>query len=283
MRATPTCLVTGATSGIGEAIATGLAAQGADVLAVARNAERGDDLMVRVRRRLPAARIEVLTADLSIMEEVRALSRQVAARRDRLHVLMLNAAVARPARELTSDGFERDFATNHLSPFLLTQQLGSLLASSAPSRIVTVSSSGHRHVKTLDFAALPTGADFHHMRTYSTTKLLNILFTAELGRGLAGSGVTANAADPGFARTALGREAPGAFGLFLKAVRPFQLAPAKAAKTPVHLATAPELDQVTGGYFERCRPATPSALARDRTAAARLWNLSTTLVTEGAR
>ncbi len=269
-----TCLVTGATSGIGEAVATRLAATGARVVAVARDAARGADAAARIRSRVPAARIDPLTADLSVLARVRELAAQVRARYERLDVLVLNAAVARPRLERTDDGFEVDFATNHLAPFLLTRSLRDLLA----GRIVVVSSSGHRHVKELDLDALPDGADFHHLRTYSATKLLNILFTAELSRRLGGSAVTANAADPGFARTGLGRDATGAFRLFLAAARPFQLSPDRAATTPVHLATSPAVAGVTGAYFEKCRPVEPSALARDRELAGRLWTLSERLV-----
>lgn len=276
---TMTCVITGATSGIGEAIATRLASQGADVLAVARTAERGHAAAARIRRHVPGAQIEVLTADLAVLDQVRALADQVIARRARLDVLILNAAVARPCRELTAEGIEVDFATNHLSAFLLTQRLQKLLSASAPARIVTLASATHRHVKEIDFEALATGDNFHHMRTYSTTKLLTVLFTAELACRLEDSAVTANAADPGFVRTALGRDAPGAFGLFLKVTRPFQLTPSKAADTPVHLATAPDLAHVSGGYFSKCRPANPSDLATDPGAAARLWDLSTELVT----
>ncbi len=276
------CLVTGATSGIGEAIATQLAAQGADVLAVARNTERGEAAVARIRRTVPAARIEVMTADLSVMGDVESIADRVTGHWDRLDVLILNAGVARPRRELTPDGFEVDFATNHLSAFLLTQRLRDLLCASAPARIVTISSSGHKHVKRIDFDALATGENFHHMRTYLTTKLLTILFTTELARRLAGSGVTANAADPGFVRTRLGRDAPGPFGLFLKAARVFQLSPDKAATTPVCLATSPETAADTGGYYAKCRPRNPSSLAQDQTAAARLWSLSTELITRKA-
>ncbi len=277
-----TCLVTGATSGIGEAIATQLAAQGAQVLAVARTIERGDAAAARIRRTVPDAHIEVMTADLSVMGEVESLADRVTGHWDRLDVLILNAGVARPRRELTPDGFEVDFATNHLSAFLLTQRLRDLLCASAPARIVTISSSGHKHVKRIDCDGLVTGENFHHLRTYSATKLLTILFTTELARQLAGTGVTANAADPGFVRTGLGRDAPGAFGLFLKAARIFQLSPDKAASTPVYLATSPEPAGDTGGYYAKSSPITPSSLAQDQSAAARLWTLSTELVNREA-
>lgn len=229
-----TCLVTGATSGLGEETATQLAGLGA----------------------------------------------QVRERCDRLDVLVLNAGVVRPRRELPVDGLEVDFATNHLSPFLLTHLLGDLLAASAPARVVTVSSSGHRHVKTIDYDALPTGTDFHPLRTYSTTKLLNVLFTAELSRRLAGSRITANAVDPGFVRTALARDTTGAFGVFLKAMRPLQASPGKAAATAVHLAVSPAVAQTSGAYFTNSQPAAPIALAQDPAAAQRLWSLSTRLITQ---
>lgn len=274
-----TCLVTGATSGIGEATATALAGTGAHVLLTARSADRGDAACARILRRVPHARLDVLTADLADMSQVRALARQVCGRCERLDVLILNAGVARPRRELTVDGFEVDFATNHLAPFLLTHLLDSLLCASAPARVVTVSSSAHRHVKTLDVDALVTGQGFHHMRTYSTTKLLTILFTNELARRLAGTGVIANTADPGFVRTALGRDAPGAFGVLLRLARPFQLSPDKAAATLVYLATATEVADISGGYFTNRQAVDPSDLAQDLTAAQRLWALSTQLLT----
>lgn len=277
------CLVTGATSGIGEAIATKLAAQGGHILAVARTTQRGDAAAARIRRTVPEARIEVMTADLSVMGEVESLADRVTGHWDRLDVLILNAGVARPRRELTPDGFEVDFATNHLSAFLLTQRLRDLLCASAPARIVTISSSGHKHVKRIDFDGLATGENFHHLRTYSTTKLLTILFTSQLARQLEGTGVTANAADPGFVRTGLGRDAPGAFGLFLKAARIFQLSPDKAASTPVYLATSPEAAADSGRYYVKSRPTDPSSLAQDQTAAARLWNLSTELIARKAQ
>jgi retinol dehydrogenase 12 len=273
-----TCLVTGATSGLGEAIATGLASQGAHVFAVARNAKRGHTALARLQDRVPGGQIDMLAADLSVLSEVRTLAEQVKDRCPRLEVLILNAGVARPCRELTVDGLEVDFATNHLAPFLLTNLLSDLLLASAPARVVVVSSSGHRHIKTINFDALPTGTDFHHLRTYSTTKLLNILFTTELSHRLGGTGVTANAADPGFVRTALGRDAQGAFAVFLKIMRPFQLSPEKAAVTPKHLAISPEVAGISGAYFANCRATAPSTLAQDRAAAQRLWELSTQLI-----
>jgi len=274
-----TCVVTGATSGIGEAVAAGLAAQGAAVMGAARTVESGDAAAGRIRSSVPDARIEMMVADLSVLDQVSALAEQVRSRTSRLDVLVLNAGVARPRLELTPDGLEVDFATNHLCAFLLTQQLTGPLCASAPARIVTVSSSAHRHVKDLDLDGLTSGRGFHHMATYSATKLLTVLFTTELARQLGGSGVTVNAADPGFVRTGLGRDATGAFGLFLKVTRPFQQTPAKGAATPLYLATSPEVAASSGGYYAKCRPSKTSSLAHDHVAAQRLWALSSDLVT----
>ncbi len=273
-------MVTGATGGIGEAITTKLADQGARVLGVARTHERGEAALARIRRRVPDALVEMLVADLSDLAQVANLAEQVTSQVKRLDVLILNAAVARPRRELTTDGFEVDFATNHLSGFLLTHRLQKLLRTSAPARVITISSSAHRHVGQVDLDALITGRDFHHLRTYAATKLLTIWFTTELARRLAGTGITAYAADPGFVRTGLGRDAPGGFGLFLRAVRPFQRNPAKGASTPLFLATSAEVaDTTSGGYFADCRPTETSALAQDSAAAGQLWALSSQLIT----
>lgn len=274
-----TCLVTGATSGIGEALTTMIAARGARVLAVARTAERGDAALTRIHRRVPGAQVEVLVADLSVLTQVADLAGQVIGRAGRLDVAILNAGVARPYRELTPEGFETDFATNHLSPFLLTQRLRDLLRASAPARIVTVSSSAHRHVKNIDLDDLATGRNFQHMHTYSATKLLTVLFTTELARQLAGSGVSVNVADPGFVRSGLGRDATGGFGLFLKMMRPFQRNPTRGAATPLYLATSPEVAGASGGYFANNRPAKTSPLAQDRATAQRVWDFSNELLT----
>lgn len=127
-----TCLVTGATSGLGEAIATRLASQGAHVFAVARNAERGNTALARLHDRVPGNRVDMLTADLSVLSEIRTLAEQIKVRCPRLEVLILNAGVARPYRELTVDGLEVDFATNHLAPFLLTDLLATCYSPRLP-------------------------------------------------------------------------------------------------------------------------------------------------------
>ena len=264
-----TCLVTGATSGIGRETALRLAMLGAGVIMVGRDAERGAAAAAEIRRRVLSARVETLTADLSSLAQVRRLAGEVLARHDRLDVLVNNAGVIAVRRQLTADGLETMFATNHLSPFLLTSLLRGLLERSAPARVVTVASAAHKQVRTIPWDDLPRGAP-----AYPLSKLLNILFTAELARSLAGTGVTANCLHPGFVRTALGRDVTGLPGSVVRLVLRFRPGPAAGAETPVYLASSPEVAGVTGEYFVKRKPAEPSALARDARAAARLWTLS---------
>jgi retinol dehydrogenase 12 len=268
-----TCLVTGATSGIGKATAARLAELGATVITVARDRARGEQAAAAIRRRAPRVQVEVLTADLSRLGQVRALAAQLHDRHDRLDVLVNNAGVAKFRPQLTPDGLGVTFATNHLGPFLLTNLLLDLLKQSAPARVVTVASDRHKQQRSIPWDDLKPGHDC----TYKASKLLNILFTHELARRLTGTGVTANCLSPGFVRTELGREATGAFGVFLRLARPFQSNPEAGAQTPVYLATSPAVTEVSGRYFEKSTPAEPSALSQDPAAAKRLWQLSTQL------
>jgi retinol dehydrogenase 12 len=268
------CLVTGATSGIGKETAVRLAMLGANVILVARTAARGEMAGEEIRRRVPLGRIEAVTADLSSLAEVRRLAEEVVARYDRLDVLVNNAGVIMPRRQSTADGLETTFATNHLGPFLLTNLLRRLLERSAPARIVTVSSAAHKQVRTISWDGLPRGAPDGHRQAYPVSKLLNILFTAELARRLTGTGVTANCLHPGFVRSDLGRDVTGVLGALVRLILPFQPGPARGAETSVYLASSPEVTDVTGRYFVKCKPTEPSALARDSQTAARLWTLS---------
>jgi retinol dehydrogenase 12 len=268
-----TCLVTGATSGIGKATAARLAELGATVITVARDRARGAQAANEIRHRAPRARVEVLIADLSRLGEVRTLAAQVRDRYDRLDVLVNNAGVAKFRPQLTPDGLGVTVATNHLGPFLLTNLLLDQLKKSAPARVLAVSSDRHKQQRSIPWDDLEPGRDC----SYKASKLLNILFIYELARRLAGTGVTANCFSPGFVRTELGREATGAFRVFLRLARPFQSSPEAGAQTSVYLATSPEVVEVSGRYFEKCTQAESSALSRDPAAAQRLWQLSTQL------
>ena len=269
----PTFLVTGATSGVGEAIATQLGERGVRVIVGARTPERGRAAAERIRGRVPDADLQVVAADLSLMRQVRNLAYEVSDTTPRLDGLILNAAVARSDLVLTEEGIETNFATNHLSSFLLTHLLLRLLRSSAPARVIAVSSSVHTRVKMVDLTSVATGAPLTP-DSYQTSKLLNILFVRELARRLAGTGITANAADPGFVRTNLGRYASGGRRMLLTVSRPMQSSPERAAATPVYLATSDQVAAVTGGYYANEHPMELSGLAADSKLARRLWGVS---------
>jgi len=196
---------------------------------------------------------------------------------DRLDVLINNAGLTSAGVDLTEDGVEATFAVNHLAPFLLTTSLLDLLRASAPARVVTVASDAHRGAR-LDLGRLERGEWTGGWRAYCESKLANILFTRELARRLDGSGVVANCLHPGVVRTGLGRGGPVLIRAFFALGAPFLISPRKGAETIVYLAADPEGGRVSGGYYERCRPRTPSRTARDDGTARRLWNLSERLV-----
>jgi NAD(P)-dependent dehydrogenase (short-subunit alcohol dehydrogenase family) len=262
-------VVTGANAGIGRAAALALARMGARVGMVSRSRERGEAARAEVVRESGGAAVDLFLADLSAQAEVRRLASEVRERCGRLDVLVNNAAVYTRGRTLSPDGIELQFAVNHLAPFLLTNLLMDLLERSAPARVVTVSSEAHRPAR-LNWDDLQGERRYRGLRAYGTAKLGNLLFTRELARRTAGTGVTANAVHPGVVGTELlfGGWAP------LRLLRRFMRTPEQGARVVVRLASAPELEGVTGRYFRDEGEIRPSAAALDDDAARRLWRLS---------
>ncbi len=280
MDPTRTALVTGASSGIGLETARELARAGHRVLLVGRDGSRLRAAVESIRESTGAPSVEALRADFSSLDEVRALARDVRERCDALHVLVNNAGVWHPKRTLSKDGYEDTWAVNHLAPFLLTNLLLDRLGGggSAPARVVTVSSRLHSSVKGIDWDDLRAERRYSGLRAYGQSKLANVLFSNELARRLGASRVTSNAVHPGDVATNVIRD-HGLLSLAQRLVgRHFLLTPAEGARTTVHVATAPELETVTGEYFARCRPSPTSAAARDGAAAARLWDVSWEMV-----
>ena len=267
------CLVTGATSGIGEATARGLATLGAQVLVHGRNSEKCARIVREIKTDTGNDKVEPVCADFASLAEVRALAQEVLARESRLDVLVNNAGGTAPKRTLTRDGLEQTFAVNHLAPFLLTRLLLDTLKASAPARIVNVSSTMHRMAK-VDFDDLQSERRFGPMRVYGRSKLANILFTRSLASRLAESGVTANALHPGGVRTGLSGSGPG---ILSRLMGRFMLSPEEGARTSLYLATAAEVAEVSGLYFVKCQPAKTSRDALDDDAAERLWKISSQL------
>jgi retinol dehydrogenase-14 len=267
-----TVLVTGANAGIGRATATELARMGARVLMACRSAERGAEAQAAVVAEVPGASTELLIADLSSGEGVRALAAQTRQHTDRLDVLVNNAGMFTPSSTPTVDGLETQFAVNHLAPFLLTNLLRDLLVKSAPARVVTVSSEAHKRGQ-IRWDDLQGERKYSGLQAYSQSKLANLLFNRELARQLGGTGVTANALHPGVIGTRL------LFTGFapLRLLRPFLKTPERGARTSVFLASAPAVERLTGLYFIDLEPARPSSAARDDGAARRLWRISAEL------
>ncbi len=267
------CLITGATSGIGAATAMKLAGRGAHVLLVARDPQRGRAAADAITAAHPGAHLEVLDCDLARLDDVRRLARTVQDSYGRLDVLVNNAGVVNFTRRSTVDGYEHTFAVNHLAPFLLTNLLRPALAVPVEARVLTVTSDNHKTVGSVPWDDLQSEDGYKPLQVYNRSKLLNIWFTQALATSLADTAITANCLSPGFVRTGLARDATGLFAVFIRLAAPFQTAPETAATTLVHLATAPEMSQQTGGYYRKSRRAEPGGLADDPTAAARLWRI----------
>ncbi len=274
-----TILVTGATDGIGLATARALAGLGHRVLLHGRNAEKGAAALQAVRAAAGSgAEVRFLQADFASLEQVRALGVQLGSV-PRLDVLINNAGCINLSRKVTADGYESTFAVNHLAPFLLTNLLLEKIRASAPARIVNVASAAHRG-QYIDFEDLMSTHDYRMMRTYGRSKLANILFTQALARRLAGSGVTANSLHPGMVSTHLGQDNWLARTLGRAFMAVAGMPADRGARTSVYLATAPEVQAASGGYYDKCRPvevaAAPGAVSE--AIAERLWTVSEKLV-----
>lgn len=273
-----TVLVTGATSGIGLEASVALARLGARIVMVGRDPKRTEAAVADVMARSGSREVSHLLCDFSSQAAIRDLAKAFLASHDRLHVLVNNAGGVNKKRRLTVDGIEATFAVNHLGYFLLTNLLRDLLVRSAPARVVTVASMGHRK-GTLDFDDLGYERGFGTMRAYSRSKLANVLFTAELARRLEGTGVTSNSLHPGVVATNIWSGAPlWAKPLIQILYRPFFISAEEGAKAIVQLAASPELEGVTGKYFEEGRIVAPAPLAQDEALAKRLWSVSADLV-----
>ncbi|HSD26070.1 MAG TPA: SDR family oxidoreductase [Vicinamibacteria bacterium] len=272
-----TALVTGATNGIGLEASLELARRGARVLMVGRDRARTEAAVAQVGGRSGAKDAAGLLCDFSSQAQVRALAEAVRARVDRLHVLVNNAGTVNKSLRTTVDGIEATFAVNHLGPFLLTNLLTDVLVTSAPARVVTVASIGHRQ-GTLDFDDLGFERGYGIMRAYARSKLANVLFAAELARRLEGRGVASNSIHPGSVATNIWSGAPLWAKPFIYLVlrRSFVTAE-EGARGVVMLAADPALEGATGRYYERGQDTPPAPLARDGALAKRLWDVSAAL------
>lgn len=265
-------VLTGGTSGIGEASALKLAAMGARLVLVARDPQRAESILKRLP---PGIKHTAHIADLSRLSETKRVAQEIAIAEPRIDVLINNAGVMSAERQLTADGFELTFATNHLAYFVLTQGLLPRLLASAPARIVNTASEVHRGAH-LDLADLQSEKRYSSYGAYGKSKLANVLFTRELARRLAGSGVTVNCLHPGVvaSRFAQPRNGQGGDPSAASYLASQGIAPEKSAEAIVYLATSPDLAQTTGQYFNQSLLSTPSEEAQDDATAKKLWEES---------
>ena len=263
-------MVTGASRGIGLEAARGLAQLGATVVLTGRNRDRTEAAVADVIATTGNPRVSCLLADFSSLSDVRELADEYLRNHESLHVLIHNAGVWHPRHTLSKDGFEDTFAVNTLAPFLLSQRLLPVMTRSQPARIVNVSSRLHRKVDVSDVLEPKSSRSYRGLHAYSCSKLALQWVTLELARRLQGTGVTANTVHPGDIKSDIVRESRWArWGSVL--IGPFLKTPEYGGRNLVYVATAPELDTVSGKYFRDFKERAPSAHALNETAAQTLW------------
>ncbi|MBV8977283.1 MAG: SDR family oxidoreductase [Alphaproteobacteria bacterium] len=275
-----TVVITGATSGIGEVAAVALARQGARILAVGRDSKRAESTLAKLRAANPDAQHAAPLADLSRLAEMKRISAEITRLAPEIDVLVNNAGALFNTRQVTEDGLEKTFALNHMSYFVVTGLL--LPHIKRGGRIVSTASDAHRGAR-LDFDDLQCERRYSGFSVYGKSKLCNILFTRELARRIQGSGVSANCLHPGFVATRFGDQSGGLVSVAVRLVKPVgAISPEEGAKTIVHLAASPEVEGESGGYYYKCKPATPTPEAQNDADAKRLWDISTRLAGLGA-
>jgi NAD(P)-dependent dehydrogenase (short-subunit alcohol dehydrogenase family) len=266
------CIVTGSNSGIGRETALALAAMDATVVMVVRNRERGEKARVEIIEETGNKATDLMICDVSSADSIRLFADEFKDRYDRLDVLINNAGAVFGKRQTTPDGFERTFAVNHLGAFLLTCELLPVLKSSAPSRVINVSSGMHKTGK-IDFNDLQSERKYKSMEVYASSKLMVTTITYEWARRLEGAGVTMNVVEPGFVATNLGRNSGSLMSsIMFGLMKPIQVNPRKGAETSVYAASSGEVEGVTGRCFAKLKETTTAEISYDRDVQRRLWD-----------
>jgi NAD(P)-dependent dehydrogenase (short-subunit alcohol dehydrogenase family) len=287
------CMVTGASGGLGEVVATELARRGASVILVCRRERAGRALQQRIEAATGNTATDLLLADLSDQSDIRRLAERFRIRHSSLHVLINNAGAQFPTRQLSVDGIELHLAVNFLAPFLLTNLLMGTIATSAPARIVNVASEVMADARIIklggtpdvpfDLEDLQSERRFTPMRAYGQAKLALVMSGYRLARHLTGSGVTVNALHPGVVATGIADSlVPSPLRPLMRLAKPFlRLAlrtPEEGAQAIIHLATAPELASITGKYIVDGRERRSPAVSYDQDVQDGLWQRSAELV-----
>jgi NAD(P)-dependent dehydrogenase (short-subunit alcohol dehydrogenase family) len=274
------CIITGSNSGIGKETAVGLAKMGATTVMVVRDQDRGEKARTEIMKQTGNNSVDLMICDLSSMSSIRHFAEEFKKKYDRLDVLINNAGAVFNKREVTREGFERTLAVNYLGPFLLTRELTDLLKSSAPSRIINVSSGLAKDGK-VDLDDLQSEKNYSGTKAYSrvrapvyaNAKLMVMMFTYELARRLKGSGVTVNVLMPGFTATNLGKSSGSlSSSIMFKIVRPMQISAKKGAETSLYLASSDDVKDITGKCFAKKKEVKTCPASYDEELQKRLWN-----------
>ena len=272
-----TVVLTGGTSGIGEATALALAEKGADLALTCRSRERGEATQKRIEAAAGRDCVRLFEVDFESLNAVQTVAHELRDALPRIDVLVNNAGITMLRRELTVDGFEKTFAVNHLAPFLLTRELLPKILTTPEARIVNVASEAHRFAQ-LDLDDLQSEKKFSSMRTYGGSKLANILFTNELARRLEGRDVQVWSLHPGAVATRLGANNGGIAKILLPVLALFFKTPMQGAATSIKLASDPALDAPGGTYFADEKPKKTTQRARNKGEAEQLWMRSEALI-----
>jgi NAD(P)-dependent dehydrogenase (short-subunit alcohol dehydrogenase family) len=280
-----TVVVTGGNSGIGYETALSLAVSGATTIITARNEARGIEARDEIRKLSGNDRVELACFDLSSLASVAEGAKNILEANAKIDVLVNNAGLVLSERKTSVDGLEMTFATNHLGPFFLTSLLLDRIKEAPQGRIVNVASSAHTSAKKgMNFDDLQYERSYRGMQAYGASKLANILFTTELARRIATStstsSATANSLHPGVVATGWGRggDTKGVMNFGLGFIKPFVLTAKQGAATSIYLASSPDVADITGKYFVKCKEHVPSKAARDADAARGLWEISEQLI-----
>jgi len=271
-----TILITGATSGIGIQTALQLAQKGHTLYLLVRNAGKGTEVKNDIIAQTRNKNIQVVECDLSDLQSVSKAAAEIRSQLDSIDVLINNAGGIFPEREVSKNGFEMTFATNHLGHFLLTLSLMPLLQK-GKARVINVSSDAHKTAK-VKFDDLQFEKGYSSMRAYGNAKLFNIYFTRSLAERFAAKNITAYCLHPGVVDTGFGGSSTGFIKFLLSIARPFMISAEKGAQTSVYLATEPDIEALSGQYFKNKKPKQPSSAANNNVARQTLWVKSEELV-----
>ena len=270
------CLITGATNGIGEEAAKELNKMGAEIVFVARNEGKGEQLKAELKEATGKEPTMIL-ANLSSQAEVKSAAEKFLSMEKPLDILLNNAGIMNRERNITEDGLEEVFSVNHLAYFTFTLMLIDKLKSTEGSRVVNVASGAHQFVKEMNFEDLQSEKVFKPMQVYGQSKLANILFTKSLANKLADHGVTVNCLHPGFVSTGIGSNNKGIWNILMSLARPFARKTDKGAETSVYLCSSPEVKDISGEYFVDCKIEKVSDAAKSSDQADKLWKISSEL------